>query len=149
MKSRGVVPVLSALALVGLLSVVRAQQLDDQPRGPAARRPVHARPRSGDGEGSAFTVSGTTASTRTRARISPTCSRGRCDLEVEGQPPRTLKAGDVFMIPAGKVLGATTRAPAGHGDRTLRCVARAHALIKSRARDSASSASISAWFTSA
>jgi quercetin dioxygenase-like cupin family protein len=28
-------------------------------------------------------------------------------LEVEGAPPRTLKAGDVFFIPAGKVHNAT------------------------------------------
>jgi quercetin dioxygenase-like cupin family protein len=29
-------------------------------------------------------------------------------LEVEGAAPRTLKAGDVFLIPAGKVHNATT-----------------------------------------
>jgi quercetin dioxygenase-like cupin family protein len=29
-------------------------------------------------------------------------------LEIEGAAPRTLKAGDVFLIPAGKVHNATT-----------------------------------------
>lgn len=36
---------------------------------------------------------------------------GVVSLEVDGQPARTLKAGDVFIIPAGQVHGATNRAP--------------------------------------
>lgn len=35
---------------------------------------------------------------------------GMITLEVEGLPARALKAGDVFIIPAGKVHGATNRA---------------------------------------
>jgi len=35
-------------------------------------------------------------------------AEGSVVLEIEGAAPRTLKAGDVFLIPAGKVHNATT-----------------------------------------
>ena len=34
---------------------------------------------------------------------------GTSVLEVEGEPPRTLKAGDSYLIPAGKVHNATAK----------------------------------------
>ena len=34
-------------------------------------------------------------------------AEGSVTFEVEGAPPRTLKAGDVFFVPAGKVHNAT------------------------------------------
>ena len=36
---------------------------------------------------------------------------GALRLEVDGKPPVTLKAGDVFMVPAGRVHNATNTGP--------------------------------------
>ena len=41
---------------------------------------------------------------------------GTLRMEVAGQPPRSLKAGDVFMIPAGTVHNATNT---GSGTATV------------------------------
>ena len=37
-------------------------------------------------------------------------AEGSVTFELEGAPPRTLKAGDVFFVPAGKVHNATASA---------------------------------------
>ena len=112
MKSRGVVPVLSAFALVGLLAVVWAQQptinrvvLQRGDLSTPGREAVMAR-----GE---FPVSGTTGLHTHPGEEITYLLEGTLRLEVEGQPPRTLKAGDVFMIPAGKVHGATNTGTGG------------------------------------
>jgi quercetin dioxygenase-like cupin family protein len=106
MKNRWAVPVVSMLTLVGLLAVVRAQQptinrvvLQRGDLSTPGREAVMAR-----GE---FPVSGATGLHTHPGEEITYLLEGTLRLEVEGQPPRTLKAGDVFMIPAGKVHGAT------------------------------------------
>ena len=45
-------------------------------------------------------------------------AEGSATLEIEGEPPRVMKAGDSYMIPAGKIHDAKTV-----GDKPVRVVA--------------------------
>lgn len=45
-------------------------------------------------------------------------AEGSATLEIEGEPPRVMKAGDSYMIPAGKIHDAKTL-----GDKPVRVVA--------------------------
>ena len=60
------------------------------------------------------------AGTRIRARRSRTSRQGPFVLEVDGQPTRTLKTGDVFLVPAGVIHNGKTGTADREGDRQLR-----------------------------
>ena len=45
-------------------------------------------------------------------------AEGAATLEIEGEPPRVMKAGDSYMIPAGKIHDAKTL-----GDKPVRVIA--------------------------
>ncbi len=104
---------LSMLALVGALAAVSAQTpppinrvvLQKGDLSVAGREYVQAR--------AEFPAMGTTGRHTHPGEEITFVLEGSIKLEVEGDAPKMLKAGEVFMIPAGKIHNATAQGAVG------------------------------------
>ena len=110
MKQR--IGVASALALVAMLVVVSAQAPAIE-RVVLQRADLSAQGREGVQAKAMFPAPGATTGRHTHPgeEISYVLE-GTVKLEVDGQPPRDLKAGDFFIVPAEKIHNATSTSKA-------------------------------------